>query len=58
MAQWLTLFSPCRQHGFHLWSENLRSRMPHGKATWQVGETVETVADINLGGSKITADDD
>ena len=34
--------------------------IPHadGKATWQDRETVETVADLILGGSKITADDD
>ena len=33
--------------------------IPHadGKATWQDRETVETVADLILGGSKITADD-
>ena len=32
--------------------------IPHadGKATWQDRETVETVADLILGGSKITAD--
>ena len=34
--------------------------IPHadGKATWQDRETVETVADLILGGSKITADGD
>ena len=30
----------------------------HGKATWQDGETVETVADFIFWGSKITADGD
>ena len=30
----------------------------HGKATWQDGETVETVADFIFLGSKITADGD
>ena len=34
--------------------------IPHadGKATWQDRETVETVADLILGGSKITVDGD